>query len=563
MIAVTVILRTACFTGNILSMRCHPQLLLLLVATLLSFVTHPALAQRTPPSQWRWVDTNIADDCQHHTLYSEASGRDIGFSVYLPPGYETSNQRYPVVYYLHGAGGSESSSREFAWAVKQAIADKAIQPVIYVFPNGGQRSGYRDWGDGTVMTESWIIQELIPHIDSTFRTIASRDGRALCGWSMGGGGSLRFAMKYPNLFCAAATMSAALGMPGEDANDSAAANLRRNIDEIRDRVGIWMVVGETDFLKPGNEAFAEALTTLDVDHSLTILPQTGHNLGQMSAKFHRDIVMMLDTHLAEPQAVAPESDSIRLIQDESYRPDTADPYARRRCKLDWYLPTDTAATATLVWFHGGSIRSGDKAGDIAVNLARRFCRDGFAVVSVNYRLSPKVNYPVYLDDAAAAVAHVIGRVREYVGEQSKVYVSGHSAGGYLAAMVGVHPDALAKHGCGTDLLAGVIPVSGQMITHSTVRAERGIDRSRPVIDAAAPAYHVDDSAPPFLCIVGDDDLPARSAENHYFVAAMKAAGHAHIRFVEVPGRNHSTIANQMGQPDDAVARLITRFMTGK
>ncbi|WP_413431437.1 alpha/beta hydrolase-fold protein [Crateriforma spongiae] len=533
------------------------------VVMLCALATQVSLAQRTPPSQWKWVDTNIADDCQHHTLYSEASGRDIGYSVYLPPGYETSNQRYPVVYYLHGAGGSESSSREFAWAVKQAIADKAIQPVIYVFPNGGQRSGYRDWDDGTVMTESWIIQELIPHIDTTFRTIANRDGRALCGWSMGGGGSLRFAMKYPNLFCAAATMSAALGMPGEDANDSAAANLRRNIDEIRDRVGIWMAVGETDFLRPGNEAFAEALTTLDVDHSLTILPQTGHNLGQMSAKFHRDIVMMLDTHLAEPQAVAPELDSIRLIQDESYRPDATDPYARRRCKLDWYLPTDTVATATLVWFHGGSIRSGDKAGDIAVSLARRFCRDGYAVVSVNYRLSPKVHYPVYLDDAAAAVTHVIGRVREYVGEPSKVYVSGHSAGGYLAAMVGVHPDALAKHGCSTDLLAGVVPVSGQMITHSTVRAERGIDRSRPVIDAAAPAYHVDDSAPPFLCIVGDDDLPARSAENRYFVAAMKAAGHAHIRFVEVPGRNHSTIANQMDQPDDAVARLITRFMTGK
>ena len=114
-----------------------------------------------------------------HGVHDRASGRTS--SYLLPNQYDASpDRRYPVVYYLHGAGGSESSSREFAWAVKQGIADGAIDEVIYIFPNGGHYGGYRDWDDGSVMAETWIIKELIPRIDSTYRTIASRNGRALC-----------------------------------------------------------------------------------------------------------------------------------------------------------------------------------------------------------------------------------------------------------------------------------------------------------------------------------------------------------------------------------------------
>ena len=103
-------------------------------------------------------------------------------------------------------------------------------------------------------------------------------------------------------------------------------------------------------------------------------------------------------------------------------------------------------------------------------------------------------------------------------------------------MVGLHPDLLKPHGITRNSLAGFIPVSGQMITHSTVREERGIPRSRPIIDDAAPAYYATTHAPPFLCIVGDQDLPARAEENRYFVAAMKAAGHERISYAEFAGR---------------------------
>ena len=86
-----------------------------------------------------------------------------------------------------------------------------------------------------------------------------------------------------------------------------------------------------------------------------------------------------------------------------------------------------------------------------------------------------------------------------------------------------------------------------------------LDR-QPIIDEAAPAYHVASDAAPFLCIVGDRDLPARSEENRYFVAAMKAAGNETVEFREFPDRDHSSIANQLGQRGDAVAAAILKFI---
>ena len=101
-----------------------------------------------------------------------------------------------------------------------------------------------------------------------------------------------------------------------------------------------------------------------------------------------------------------------------------------------------------------------------------------------------------------------------------------------------------------------MPIAGQMITHSTVRKERSIPSTQPIIDEAAPAFHVDANRPPFLCVVGGQDLPARAEENRYFVAAMKAAGHQDVTYLEVPGRDHSTIANQIGEAEDVVAKAM-------
>lgn len=252
---------------------------------------------------------------------------------------------------------------------------------------------------------------------------------------------------------------------------------------------------------------------------------------------------------------------VQVIRDQPYKSgDDLSDYERERCKLDWYLPVGVKDFPTLIWFHGGGLQNGHKADDIAVTVCERFASEGVAVASVNYRLSPKVKYPAYTQDAAAAVAFVRKTVEDHGGSAESVYVSGHSAGGYLTSMIGMHPDLLAEHGLKRTDIAGYFPVAGQMITHSTVRGERGISRNQPFIDEAAPAFYATADTAPFLCFAGDNDLPARSEENRYFVAAMKAAGHKSIRFIEVPNRNHGTVASRMGEMDDQVAREILRFI---
>lgn len=256
------------------------------------------------------------------------------------------------------------------------------------------------------------------------------------------------------------------------------------------------------------------------------------------------------------------SAQVRVVKDVAYKPDAASDYERQRCKLDLYLPEKATAFPTIVWFHGGGLQSGDKAGDVAVNAAQRFAGEGIAMASVNYRLHPKVHFPEYVEDAAAAVAFVHHEIGRYGGSDARVFVSGHSAGGYLTAMVGLDARYLAKHGIKPAQIAGLIPVSGQMITHSTIRTERGIAATQPVIDDAAPAWHVKAEAPPILCIAGSNDNPARAEENRYFVAALKAAGHQHAAYVEFAGRSHGTVASRMHEPTDAVAAAIKEFVGG-
>jgi endo-1,4-beta-xylanase len=145
---------------------------------------------------------------RHGTYHSELMALDVGYVVYLPPAYdapEQGGQRYPVVYFLPGGRvGSEVKSIALADLFDEWIRSGVIKSRIVVFVNGG-REGYFDYGEWKA--ESTFIKELIPHIDQTYRTIPSRDGRAIEGFSMGGRGTARIMFKYPDLFCSAAPMA--------------------------------------------------------------------------------------------------------------------------------------------------------------------------------------------------------------------------------------------------------------------------------------------------------------------------------------------------------------------
>ena len=209
-----------------------------------------------------------------------------------------------------------------------------------------------------------------------------------------------------------------------------------------------------------------------------------------------------------------------------------------RCRLDLYYPTNTPGFAAVVWFHGGGLTEGRRAFPAALEGR------GIGLVAAGYRLSPQVKSPGHVEDAAAAVAWVLRHITEYGGASNRVYVAGHSAGGYLTLMVGLDKRWLGAHGLDPNAIAGLIPYSGQCITHFTVRAETGIPNTRPVIDERAPLFYVRPDAPPLLLITGDREreLLGRYEENAYLWRMMREAGHTRTRLIELKGFDHGGMA---------------------
>jgi acetyl esterase/lipase len=258
--------------------------------------------------------------------------------------------------------------------------------------------------------------------------------------------------------------------------------------------------------------------------------------------------------------------NVRVLTDMAYKQgDALTEYEKERCKLDVYLPGDAKNFATLVWFHGGGLTQGDKGGtkDDSVKtpeVARSLAAAGIAVVAPNYRLSPKATYPSYIQDAAAAVAWVRQHLAEHGGDPKKVFIGGHSAGGYLALMLGMDAHYLGDVGVNLSDIAGVIPVSGQAMTHYTVRAERGIGKFSITADEAAPVYYARTSTPPFLVLYADHDMVARVEENAYFVAIMKGAGNKVITGQLIADRTHGSIASKIANEGDPARAAILEFM---
>ncbi|MCE5341892.1 MAG: alpha/beta hydrolase fold domain-containing protein [Planctomycetaceae bacterium] len=234
---------------------------------------------------------------------------------------------------------------------------------------------------------------------------------------------------------------------------------------------------------------------------------------------------------AEPALVYMTQNDILYRDANEAKSDT---YIKERCRLDIYYPANKEHFATVVWFHGGGIKGGNKS------IPDELKEQGIAVVAVNYRLYPKVKCPVYIEDAAAAVAWVFENIAKHGGDPNKIFISGHSAGGYLVSMVGMDKTWLAKYNIDANKIAGIIPCSGQMITHMVVREERKIPDTQPIIDQFAPLYHMRADAPALILITGDRNLEllGRYEENAYMMRMMKVAGHQKTELYEIQGHNH-------------------------
>jgi len=230
-------------------------------------------------------------------------------------------------------------------------------------------------------------------------------------------------------------------------------------------------------------------------------------------------------------------DNYRTERDIPYHSD-ADAYAAERCSLDFYYPTDVTDFPTLVWFHGGGLEGGNK------EIPRELRGAGIGVIGVNYRLLPRAKVEEIIDDAAAAVAWAFREVEKRGGSSKRIFVGGHSAGGYLTDMVVLDKSWLARYGIDADSIAGAFPYSAQVITHFNVRKLAGIDNVTPRLDETAPLWHVRKLPMPLLVLSGDREMElyGRYEEQAYFWRMMKLNGNDdNVILYEFDGYDHGSM----------------------
>ena len=186
--------------------------------------------------------------------------------------------------------------------------------------------------------------------------------------------------------------------------------------------------------------------------------------------------------------------------------------------LDLILP-EAENFPLFIYFHGGGLEAGDKAG--AVSMKEFLVSHGVAVISANYRMYPAAHYPDFVEDAAAVVDWAFSHIGEY-GHCRNVYVGGSSAGGYLSMMLCFDSKYLAQYGL-EKKIAGYVHNAGQPTTHYNVLRERGIDSRRLIVDEAAPLYHigVNESYPPMIFLVSDDDMKNRLEQTELVISTLK------------------------------------------
>lgn len=259
----------------------------LLVTNLSAQESAPTPAASVAPQRARdrdpsWLMDKVEGPNLHYrTFDSKAAGSKVSYLIYLPPGYgHDEKRRYPVVYWLHGIGGSQQGVPEMARRMNQAIEAGKMPPVIFVYCNGMIRSG---WSDAQWPVETVTIKELIPYIDANYRTIATREGRGVEGFSMGGGGASVWGFKYTDLFGTVSIIAGAMRNPHAPAPAARGprANpwelVEKNVHAIRGRTHVRIAVGEKDNLKNTNTSLHEFLVKHDIEHEFDVVPDAAHS----------------------------------------------------------------------------------------------------------------------------------------------------------------------------------------------------------------------------------------------------------------------------------------------
>ena len=222
------------------------------------------------------------------------------------------------------------------------------------------------------------------------------------------------------------------------------------------------------------------------------------------------------------------------------------PLARQR--LEVIVPDAPSATPrpVLVFIHGGAWDSGD--GVDYHFIGRTFARHGYVVVLPTYRLTPEGVFPRMLEDGALAIAWVRDHAADYGGDPQRVFLAGHSAGAYNAAMLALERQWLGRAGVEDGFIKGVIGLAGpyDFFPFTSDSARRAFSHVHPA-EQTQPIRFVRGDAPPMLLITGTEDTTVKPRNTAALAAALRKAG-ARVEELELPGVDHSQIVMKLAAP---------------
>lgn len=214
---------------------------------------------------------------------SPGLGMDRRITIYTPPGYEQSNEQFPVLYLLHGAGGDEEawvSLGRTAQIMDNLIAQGKAKPMIVVMPNGNviQDGASGEGSDGFYKPQFMVpktmdgtyednFMDIIKFVEANYQVKANKANRAIAGLSMGGFHTLHISRHYPNMFDYIGLFSAAI-MPREDATGRVYSNFDETLKNQMDNGYelYWIAIGKTDFLYDANKEFRAKLDSMNMPY---------------------------------------------------------------------------------------------------------------------------------------------------------------------------------------------------------------------------------------------------------------------------------------------------------
>ena len=239
------------------------------------------------------------------------------------------------------------------------------------------------------------------------------------------------------------------------------------------------------------------------------------------------------------------------------------PYGEdERQKVDVYMPDDAsvAHAPVLMFMHGGYWVIGHK--DLMGFMGPAITPAPAVLVSVGYRLAPGAKYPQQVDDCRAALRWVYDNIADYGGSPDRIHVSGHSAGGHLAAMLTLQREQRNALGLPDDVVKACFPVSGVFDVADTLQDRReAFLRTQDDVRDASPLHNTAGNTVPFLLEIGSDDFDNLRSQHPQMLAALRSQT-GYVEELVREGHNHFGISLDHADPESPWVRRVREWMAG-